>query len=63
MARNEDEDYDWINDPFDESKNDVDQAKMPKGMKASISIALVLAVVAVIAMFVFALGGIMSLYS
>ena len=63
MARNEDEGYDWINDPFDDSKNSADQTKMPKGMKVSISIALVLVVVAVIAMFAFAIGGIMSLYS
>lgn len=60
MARNEDEGYDWINDPFDDSKNPEDQFKMSKKSKAAIVVAVLIIVVIVVVLAVFGFASFMS---
>lgn len=49
MARREDEGYDWLNDPFDDSKNPEDQFKMTQDSKRLVAIAFALAIVVLFA--------------
>lgn len=61
MSRSKDEGYDWINDPFDESKNAEDQLKMSKGSKTAILVAVVAVIVVFIVLVVVGLGAFSSL--
>ena len=56
MSKNHKEEYDWINDPFDEKKiaQEQQQARMSSGSKVGIGCGCVVAVILIIVLCVFA---------
>lgn len=64
FGRNKEE-YDWLNDPFDEKKaaRDGEQARMSGGTKAALGCGCLLAVIVFIAMLIFAFVQFVSIAS
>lgn len=58
MSKNHKEEYDWINDPFDEKKiaQEQQQARMSSGSKVGIGCGCVIAVILIIAVCMFAVS-------
>lgn len=58
MSKNHKEEYDWINDPFDEKKiaQEQQQARMSSGSKFGIGCGCVIAVILIIAVCMFAVS-------
>lgn len=56
MSKNHKEEYDWINDPFDEKKiaQEQQQARMSSGSKVGIGCGCVVAVILIIVFCIFA---------
>lgn len=56
MSKNHKEEYDWINDPFDEKKiaQEQQQARMSSGSKVGIGCGCVVAVILIIMLCIFA---------
>lgn len=56
MSKNHKEEYDWINDPFDEKKiaQEQQQARMSSGSKVGIGCGCVVAVILIIILCIFA---------
>lgn len=58
MSKNHKEEYDWINDPFDEKKiaQEQQQARMSSGSKVGIGCGCVMAVILIIMLCIFAVA-------
>lgn len=62
MARSEDDNYDWLNDPFDDKKA-VEQRGMSRGSKRALVIAVIAVVIALVALAVLGAGSCAALAS
>ena len=58
MSKNHKEEYDWINDPFDEKKiaQEQQQARMSSGSKVGIGCGCVVAVILIIMLCIFSVA-------
>ncbi|MEF2655153.1 MAG: hypothetical protein U0M72_01775 [Eggerthellaceae bacterium] len=63
--RKQQEEYDWLNDPFDEKKiaRDKEQARTSSGMKVALGCGCLLVVVALVAMLFFGAASFVSILS
>lgn len=63
--RKQQEEYDWLNDPFDEKKiaRDKEQARTSSGMKVGLGCGCLLVVVALVVMLFFGAASFVSILS
>lgn len=63
--RKQQEEYDWLNDPFDEKKiaRDREQAHTSSGMKVALGCGCLLIVIAIVVMFLFGAASFVSILS